>query len=379
MTILNAKSARLASFLASKGVTDGLDSEQSLSEALLKWFDLSQSQIAALLGISPQAISKALKDEEAEFFEKDRRIQRLYGAMQFIGGDRYALSVLRIKELSSHFDLGPLDDIASNLVRASDLYAGTDELWVISDNPGKIIDWTALKKTLFAERRDDATFKNKSEKEKVVIFFMSTLEGAENWAEALEREAMKPAIVKTRVEIDRGMRFGANVFVIVTNLTAFTGDYVITNPGSRCMGMLSSAKPTGMYNWSGDAYFLVNPSGLKGFVQAAHRNELGQGSLKKHFFPQGERLGADKFDFPLKFLDGLIAIVGLEPVGGVLRNSSQYPQITIDSNSRRTKYTPAFLLTYKRTPGDSFNEGRPKRVVEAELQEQQPEVKATPW
>ena len=50
-----------------------------------------------------QTISKALKDEEAEFFEKDRRIQRLYGAMQFIGGDRYALSVLRIKELSSHY------------------------------------------------------------------------------------------------------------------------------------------------------------------------------------------------------------------------------------------------------------------------------------
>lgn len=368
----------LASLLRSNGVTEALDSEQSLSDALPKWLDLSQSQIAALLGISPQAISKAMKDEGVEFFRKDRRIQRLYGAMQFIGGDRYALSASRLKEVSKSLGLGPLDDVGSTLVNASDLYASTDELWVVSDNPGKSIDWDALKKALFSEIKDDATLKSGSEKGKVITFFMSTLEGAENWVEALERETMKPAVIEKSgnksIDIDRRTRYGANVFVIVTNLTAFTGDYVITNPGSRCMGMLSSAKPTGMYSWNGDAYSLVNPSGLKGFVQAVHRNELGQGSLKRHFFPYGEPLSADKLDLTIKFIDGPIGILGSEPIGGILRDPSQHKQNTITFNSSR-KYTPAFLLTYKRVPGEkiSASEIRIKRLIEAELKEQEPE------
>jgi hypothetical protein len=360
MTIITGV-AGLASLIAMNGNADNQDGNQSASDALLKWLDLSQTQIAALLGISPQAISKTIKEEGIGFLAKDRRAQRLHSAMLFIGGDRYALSMVRLKELSSQLGFGAFDEATSNTVRASDLYANSDEIWVVGDNPGKVVDWDALKDILYSEKKNGT--------EPIVVFFVSTLEGAANWAEALERESIKPAIQDGHVQSGKGRQYGAYVFVVASNLTAFSGEYVIANPGSRCIGVTASAKATGLYYWNGSSYSSANPSCIKGFVQAVHRNELGQGSLKAHFFPSGDRLPKETIDFSPKFIDGLIGKLGTTMVGGVLRDQSQQPECTVEFNNRR-KYNPAFFLAYKRKPGDSFNEWRSMRAVQDELDRQ---------
>lgn len=328
-------------------------SQQFQGDRLLKWLDLSQTQVAALLGVSPQAISKAIRDEGFDFLKKDQRAQRIFSAMLSIGGDRYGLPIVRLKEVANLLGL-PLESSVSSNIGASDLYASADEIWVISDNPVSAVDWTAMKAVLFADQ--------KPEREKVMVFFLSTLEGAENWVEALEREAYAQ-------EHQSQKKYTAYVFVVVSNLTNFSGEYVITNPGSRCMGMLATTKPMGMYYWNGISYSPANPSSIKGFVQSVHRNELGIGSFKAHFFPAGDRLPRELLDFPHKFIDGIIGKLGSDPVGGVLRDVSERQQSTVEFNSRR-KYTPAFLLTYKRKPGDSRNT-RTDKIVQEEQQYQE--------
>lgn len=340
---------------------DGSSPEQSVGDALLKWLDLSQSQVAALLGVSPQAVSKAIKDEGIGFFGKEHRAQRLYSAMLFIGGDRYALTVTRLKELASQLNYGLNEEVVNNNVRATELYASANEIWVISDNPGRVVDWDAMKDILYSESKTES---------KVVVFFLSTLEGAENWAEALEREAIRPAIQEGHVLPGKGRQYGAYVFVVVSNMTTFSGEYVISNPGSRCMGMVASTKTMGVHYWNGSSYSSANPNSIKGFVQAVQRNELGMGPVKAHFFPTGDKITSELFDFRPKFIDGLIGKLGNEAVGGILRDVSGREENTIKFNDRR-KYNPAFLLTYKRKPKDSFSELRTKSILEHELIQQQ--------
>ena len=340
---------------------DGSSSEPSAGDALLKLLDLSQSQVAALLGVSPQAVSKAIKDEGIGFLGKEHRAQRLYSAMLFISGDRYALTITRLKELASQLNYGLNEEVVNNNVRASELYASANEIWVISDNPGRVVDWDAMKNILYSESKTES---------KVVVFFLSTLEGAENWAEALEREAIKPAIQDGHVLPGKGRQYGSYIFVVVSNLTTFSGEYVISNPGSRCMGMVASTKTMGVHYWNGSSYSSANPSSIKGFVQAVHRNELGMGPVKAHFFPTGDKITSELLDFPPKFIDGLIGKLGNEAVGGILRDVSGREENTINFNNRR-KYNPAFLLTYKRKPKDSFSEFRTMPTIQHELNQQQ--------
>lgn len=331
-------------------------------EDLFTWLDLTQSQVATLLGVSPQAISKALKDEdETSFMLKDRRLYRLYGALLHIGGDRYALSADRLKEYASQRFGIALDDSVTNVVSAHDLYLGNDEIWVISDSPARVLDWAAMKAMLYGPEGTD--------RGKVVVFFLSSLEGAESWSELLEREAAETAVRDGKVQIDEGQKYSSYVFVVVSNLSRFTGDLVITNPGSRCMGMMASAKTMGAYSWTGSAYIPVSSEGLKSFVQAVHRNELGTGSVKAHFFPAGDKLPRELIDFPPKFMDGLIGLLGQEPVGGVLREEARQKESTVSFNARR-KYNPAFFLAYKRKPGDSFNSQRVARILQEEIDRQ---------
>ncbi|MGH8540205.1 MAG: hypothetical protein ACRETW_06840 [Stenotrophobium sp.] len=334
-----------------------------LGEQVLRWLDLSQSQVASLLGLTPQAISKGLKDEGIAFLSQDRRVHRLYQALSSVGGDRYALVAFRLKELAREVGWGTLEALQNELVRPEALYAEADELWIVSDAPGSTMNWEALRSQLFKPHQED--------QHKVFVFFMRTLEAAERWAEILERELIKPAVRDQKIRPDEGKVMGAHVFLIVTNALAFSQDFVVANPGSRCMGILSSTRPAAAYHWLGASYAKApNPS--FDFVRLAQHVGLGMASVKSNFFPSGIPLKPEVMDFKPTFIDGLIAVrgetaeedstpAGEKMAGGILATPAARSEHSLQFN-KRTKFCPVFVMTYRRRPGESFNKA-PTRIL----------------
>lgn len=129
------------------------EENNSIADDLLRKVELTQTQLAALLGVTPQAVSKGLKEDGITYFGKESRAQRLYSALMFIGGDRYNLSASRLKELAPQVGWGSVEETSNSGIRPIELYEKADELWVISNSPAKIIDWEAMKNIVFSERK----------------------------------------------------------------------------------------------------------------------------------------------------------------------------------------------------------------------------------
>jgi len=353
----------------------------SFCDAVLKWLDLSQAQIAVLLGVTPQAVSKWVKEEGVAFLAKDRRAQRLYSALRLIGGERYTFSASRLMGLAREEGWGEISDIALNGVDPANLYGTSDELWIVSDSPGRIIDWPELRSVVFSDRR--------AEREKLVAVFTSTMEGAEQWAEMFEREAISTAIDdKGDIDAEKGRVFQAYVYIIVTNITMYSCDCVISNPGSLCMVIFASQKSPSTYQLCNGMYFAIGTA-MDEFTRISHAVGIGADSAKINFFPTGVKLGREVFDYPPRFTDTVIAKRGRSHdddrrdeerglsvsqtgngmAGGILRTTDRRSESAIRFN-KQSKFCPIYLLAYKRRPGDSFNKTRTLRIVHDELDRQ---------
>ncbi len=356
---------------------------QFWGDHFLKWLDLSQSQVAALLAVTPQAVSKGIKEDGIEFFEKEKA-QRLYERLLFCGGDRYSLSAARLKDAAQKFKWGnleaPYQEVDTvNKVSPAELYEDADELWVVSDAPEKVVDWDTLTNILFSEPVGGRSSQF-GDRHKVIVFFLSTIEGAERLSEAFEREMLKPAINDYRVQSDKALHINAYVFFVVTNLTPYAQDFLITNPGSQCMGVFASNKSPKVSYWNSGSYVRADFN-AKGFVKIVHHNKLGMTAIKANFFPKGDKLTTDDLDLGKSFMDGFIAIRGLTAeedlskdgdnmAGGIFRSVVGRAE-NVSSFNKLAKFCPLFLLAYKRKPGDSVHiSGRTATRIQAELDEQ---------
>lgn len=352
---------------------DGADLPRSDDDdqALLRTLDLSQVQIATLLGQSPQAVSKGLQQRGVDdYLGKDGRAQRLYQALMHIGGIAYVDCATRLRDEGRRRGWRGLDTEIPAQVSAGDLYASTDELWVFSDAPGSILDWDAMRRQLFGEQVGD--------RPKVVVFFLRTLDAAERWAEVLERESVQPATANWQIDPARIAQPAAFIYLIVTNTLPYTQDFLLADPGSRCAEHVGAARSPTVYQWGGSGYIAPRSQNLD-FVRLARALDLGTNLLKANFFPRGLPLKPDVLEFRHTFLDGLIAIRGETQeeasatggerlAGGVLAPSLH----TVRSESalafnRRAKFTPVFILVYKRRPGDAHIRPKTLRVLQEEL------------
>ena len=156
------------------------------TDTLLRWLDLSQAQVSTLLGMSPQAVSKGFKDDGPAYLAGAGRGMRLFHSLSHIGGDRYALAASRLRDVAREQGWGSYELESPSAVPAQEVYASTQELWVISDSPSSALDWEAFRGNLMAALGRD--------RHQVLVFFLRTLEAAERWAEVLEREFAKPGI-----------------------------------------------------------------------------------------------------------------------------------------------------------------------------------------
>lgn len=349
----------------------GVDGEGDTLDTFLREIDLTQAQVATLLGVSQQAVSK-WKEEGPDTLGKQGRAQRLYQALTVIGGERYTVSAVRLKEMAARRSWGVVDATAANTVLPATLYAEADELWFVSDSPANVIDWDALRKVLFVEANQ------KAPGQKVVAFFVKTLEGAERWAEALERELIAPAATGEQVQPGLSAKAACYIYIIATNTVSYGGDLVIANAGSRCMGVTGALRPMQAYSWTGSAYARAGAE-VAGFVALAHQNRLGMGALKEHFFPHGTLLTSDILNFGHVFMDGMIAVRGPRPTddesvggdnlaGGLLGNTVGRPEQTLAFN-KQAKFCPVFIQCYRRKPDEPFNKNpkRTLRIVQEEL------------
>lgn len=331
----------------------------------LEWLGLTQAQIAALLAVSPQAVSKGFRDEGLDYLAREQRVNPLYQTLVQIGGERYANSAARLNEVAQALGWGSLEAPSDNLVVPRDLYAHAEELWFMADNPAALVDWDALRGHLIsAERR---------ELQKLVVFFTRTLEGAERWAEVLERELARTALLDGRLDMSRASTAASYIYIITTNAMPFSQDHVLVNPGSRCMGLTSAARALGVYTFAGASYARLQATNVD-FVRVSQAAGLGMSNLKVNFFPKGKMLRSDELDFPHVFMDGVIAARGATPTedqspggdqlaGGFLRSTVRKSDNTILFN-RQAKFTPLYLLTYKRKPGEGLNKN-PNKAIRA--------------
>lgn len=336
-----------------------------------KAFGLTQTQIAALLGVTPQSISKGMSTDGWSFFSKEKRAQRLYTALLAIGGDRYLLSAEQIKEMSLALGWGALDTAQEKSIRPATLYAESDELWFVSDSPGSIIAWDELRSLIFGSTAKDESGKLNH---KIIAFFTKTLEGADRWVEFLEREVLKPAVIdyknsfnqkkQSAIQIERADQYNCYVFVIVTNTMPFSPDFVISNPGSRCTNVLGASSKSIAYHWNGNSYF---PSGWRptSFINICQTCDIGMSPVKSNFFPRGLILSKNVVDYHPEYTDGMILrsgdthieskekgdTIGEKMAGGILETTLKKSETAIAFNLNN-KFCPAFILTYKRRPGD---------------------------
>ncbi len=338
-------------------------SRDDLVERALVWLDLTQAQMAALLAVSPQAISKGFREEGIDYLAKDNKAKPLYLTLTQIGGERYSVAASRLKELAIALGWGNVESSAEEITSPQDLYAFSDELWVLADNPSEILNWESLRSQIMTSLRR-AT-------ERVVVFFTRSLEGAERWAEVLEREFARDAIQDGRLKPERTAITNSYIYIIVTNTLSFSQDHVIANPGSRCMGVGTATRALSAYFWIGNGYCRIATPNLD-FIRVAQGLGLGTTSQKVNFFPRGMQLGPENLDFKPTFIDAIIAVRGPTTdedetesgerlAGGVFRTVMVRPPKT-NAFNKRTKFTPVFILTYKRRPGDGMNK-HPKRTI----------------
>jgi hypothetical protein len=343
----------------------------------LEWLGLNQAQVAALLGLSAQAVSKGMsKGQDASFLARDGKAQKLYRALTAIGGERYLVAAARLKEAAIRNGWGALDSVAAG-VAARDLYLETKELWVFSDDPLKVVDWDALRDTYLYVKSPLA-------EPRLLVFFTRTLEAADRCAEQLERDLIKPAINGADIDINGGAKLGCYVYIVATNVFPYGMDFVIANPGSRCIGPATQNMTT--LAWTGGSY-AYSSGNCAELVAWAQQLDLGTSTVKEHFFPKGTILPKDKFDFRFRFMDGLIAVRGTEPersgptgegmAGGLLRthrstldrSAEEQDNTKTLENNKKMKFVPVFMQCYRRRPNESFSrvESRTLRVIRDEL------------
>lgn len=329
---------------------------------------LNQAQLAALLAVSPQAVSKGLRDEGVNYLRS--KAKPLHQTLIQIGGERYAAVASALKELAGEFGWGSLESQAEGAVPPQDLYLGAEELWVVSDSPAAVLSWEALRGLVMSPLGTTT--------ERLVVFFVRTLEGAERWAEVLEREFARDAVVNGTLEPERSAVSNAYMYIVVSNALTYAQDHIIASPGSRCMGVDASARGPNVYSWIGSGYSRVTSPNLE-FVRLAQDLGLGLASHKVNFFPLGQMLKSDIVEFRHVFMDGIIAVRGRSEfmehadadeglAGGVLSSVVGRAPRTLAFN-QKTKFNPVFLLTYKRRPGDGMNKSpsRTVRVLQEEL------------
>lgn len=336
-------------------------------DQLLRRCDLSQVQVATLLGLTPQAVSKGFRDWSADYLFREGRAEKLFKALTLIGGRRHndILSALRLE--ADRRGLGPFESRADEISQPSDVYSSADEIWVISDLPGQVLDWEALRGHLIED--PDRS------RHKVVVFFLRSLEAAERWAETLDREFAQSAINDGFLDRSRVAKAGAYIFLIVTNALTYSQDFIIAEPGSPCVGVPGPRRSPTFYLWADSGYMPAhNPN--TNFIGLARSLQLGTGSLRANFFPKGEIIRKERFDFQHRFMDGLIAVHGRfdgpgeksdgidsedstahegERAGGILGTTQGRPRNAVLIN-RRMQFVPAFVLVYRKRPGEGPKE-----------------------
>lgn len=349
--------------------------EQGAGDQFLKELGLSQSQVAALLGVTPQVVSKGVKEEGVDFFAK--RAQKLYAALLFVGGDNFSLAAVRLSEAARQNSWGVLEAEAKKSITPSDLYRDADELWVISDSPGKVLEWSELSGFLFSTPNQEQRVMHGAH-HKVMVFFFSTIEGAEAWAEVFEREMLKPAIHDYKISQLDALQINAYVFFVVTNLTTYTQDFLIVDPGSQCMDVFTSRKSPKIAYWNAGSYVYAENNSSE-FIKTVRHLELGTSAIKANFFPTGMKLQKEHLDLGKHgFMDGLIALRGKTldedmsengdgMAGGIFRSVVGRPLGTGFFN-KKAKFCPLLLLAYKRKPGDSVHRSeRTVGIIQSEL------------
>lgn len=325
---------------------------------------LNQAQVAALLGVTPQAVSKAF-DEGQDFFRV--RAAKLYDSLRFVGGDTYSAAAETLKGYCRHTWGIELAYRGLESTAPEDIYR-EDEVWFLSDNPVKALAWESFADVLFGQQR--------RVRDQIFVFFTSSLEGAEKWAEDLQR---------AMVSIQHGKAIPSHktrcfIYIIATNALPFCGDIVITNPGSKCVGAAQSVQAPTAYGFSDGRYVRVSFP-VNQLVRVFQELGMGTNPDKVNFFPRGAVLKGEVLYFQYAFAHGLLGIHGQsrDPeetvwVGGVLRNTLGRKPVTLEFNRKR-QFIPIAIMMLKMKPGDGPSE-MAVRVIQAQLDRAEPGVES---
>ena len=327
-----------------------------------QYLGLRSQEVAALLGVSPQTISSYSVDDMI----KDNRLEKLYKALFFVGGDRYLMAAEKVFSLAAQLGIFIEYSTIENRVEPHQLYS-SKELWFFSDNPMSIINQEVFFNSIFSRSVKS------SYQESIVSFFFRTIDGATRFAEELERKAFSPLIQDSRITNEKGLIYNNYTYLIVLNIFPFGEDFVISNPGSICAR--SSGVPSSFF-YDGKSYVRTTTSPTM-IIDEIRRLDIGTRYQPENFFPLGVKLTKDIFYHESVFTDPLIAIKGDHIAGGIIdyRNqiSSKYEEKDKAINSSfsdKAGFIPIAILALKKIPGSSFSTHNNKiqRQIKSELQ-----------
>ncbi len=329
-------------------------------DAILQEIGLSQVQVSALLGITPQAISKACKEKGGAFLLDEVRINRLYELMVYIGGDRYTDTAKKLHDFALRKGIFVNSYIGAKKLHPKDVYESKGDLWIVSDNPENVIDHDSFNAALFPNIETHNNEKNffPGHYKKTFNFFCSSISGADKWAYILDKMSYEA--------VSSGQKFCANVRIFITNLTKYSDEFVLATPSAFNDNTPESMNE--LYKFIHGSYygFQVNNFSL---VKDIYRSGVRIGSLELTNW-QGLGDQIDKKDIP--YLDDLIGVRGKTHsedessfgegmCGGIISElvspreiEENYGKNTLKFN-KKTKFTPVFILGYKRSVGDTYS------------------------
>jgi len=375
---------------------------KEFTNKFLSYIGLSQAQVSTLLGLTPQAISKGLNHEGIHFFSSSK-VQKLHNTLETIGTKKYIATANRLKEISNHLSLSEIKHTKNNHPSTKEFYLSSNELWILSNAPEKIIDLTEFSSTFFF-----------SDENKRAVFLMSSLEHADRWAGIIESILISPAINTETGEINEtlGRKLSSQIHIIVHNTMPYGSDFIIKDPNNN-LREYSLDSEYG-YIWDGSMY-IRKPEKEQAFIQLT--KSLGIG-VDNNFFPNGKNINDSTLAFRNNFSDKLIGIrggknnnkiqsnfingapmplvyaggpimvaamaaaavgggslgatvkgflsnvVGTVLAGGISTGDntsiSDKEKNLAEEFSEKSKFIPVFISTYRRNSGDSFNHDKNK-------------------
>jgi hypothetical protein len=319
--------------------------QAALGEAFLRRTDLSATELAALLGVSRQHVSKdldAIVGSHSTLLDLCRTLRGI--------GTKRALDLCDSVTSFAKESLGlevamPGGGGAVGCKSFLQLLPKCQELWVCSSSPPELERsdyWSALCRHILDQRN------------KLLVYFVPTLELADRVAERFEDELFRREFDEDGRKIQEPEAFRATVFVIATSLVASTPHTWIINPGSA--DIADGPQSTWALGSDGNDFFELPIRFGQDFIRKARAAGLGVARNRDNFFPLGQSLKDSGIPFrSYPHVDQLIGIrlshsVGLfegEPIrraSGEERDPQQGPH--------PLKFFPAFIRAYRKKAGE---------------------------